>query len=179
MSNFGYEQALFVLLGNVVLGFSAFLGVIVTANNLRRLEQEKRNHEDAGVRRQVRALLKQMSGVIRAGFERGDLSPEKWKATYYTFRDRLMASDVPRALSDERAEAIYEALESIRVARWAAKDLEATWTSDRNDEFDRDRNPQNPELWRSEQHKMEMRDVYAKPNYELNKVLVLFEKLHD
>jgi hypothetical protein len=129
---------------------------------------------DAGIRRQLKALLKRITSIMMSGLETGTLSPEKWKVAYFTVRDRLMKDDMPAALNDALADAIYDALESIRSARWSARQVEADRKAEVVAAIEGGADPEDVYDDWTDGQKAAMRSVYATPCIALSKVWRLF-----
>lgn len=122
------------LLGSLV-GAGAALGAQALATFAQaKRENMRMSRTDAGVRRQVKALVSEVGKFVYQCRTQSPVDWSKMRVVVERMQTRLYNSEVSTALTDEQAEALYAAAGTIEVAFQFT--LQQPWGNDKGEKYD-------------------------------------------
>ena len=116
------------LAGALIGAAAAFFAQRAAARAQERLQHLEFGRRDIGIRRQVSALMKQVSRYVDTASRVGKINLVHLDVLLREVNRRIYTWDVSMALDDTQAAALYEASEAIEIARGAIKEYFYTTT---------------------------------------------------
>lgn len=118
--------ALTGLAGAVIGAAASFLAQFVATQGQEKVQQLDFDRRDDGIRRQVCALMKQVTRYVDIAARAGVINLDHLEILLRTVNKRIYTWDASIGLNDAQARALYDASEAIEIARDSVREFNAT-----------------------------------------------------
>lgn len=102
--------------GALIGAAASFLAQFIAARSQEKVQQLGFDRRDGGIRRQVSALMKQVTRYVDIAARAGVINLPHFETLLRTVNERIYTWDASMALDDAQARALYDASEAIGIA---------------------------------------------------------------